>query len=162
MGDHTEVVQVDFDPAETRFEDLLNFFDRIHNPSRQKPKRQYWNAVFYHHDDQEELVRSHYQQHPDLDPQSIETSILPVRSFTQAEDYHQKYYIQQQGSLFQQLLEHFPDFQAFVDDPLVAQINAFLAGALSQQKLFTGDDPSPYISEELLRNRKILIDHVQQ
>ncbi|MBS1267722.1 MAG: Peptide methionine sulfoxide reductase MsrA [Nitrosopumilus sp.] len=96
---HAEAVQVEYDPDEISFEDLLDIFWKNHNPTtlnRQGPDVgiQYRSAIFYHDDIQKDIAEkskqfldsSHVFENP------IVTQIVPAPVFYDAEEYHQKYF----------------------------------------------------------------------
>lgn len=96
---HAEAVEVDFDPAQVSYDDLLQVFWAIHNPTtrnRQGPDigTQYRSAIFYHTPEQEAAARSSKEaldrsgrhRHP------VVTEIVPASAFYRAEEYHQQYY----------------------------------------------------------------------
>ena len=56
LGNHTETLQVDYDPTRTSFEALLEIFWNSHNPTRRPWSQQYKSALFYHNDEQKELA----------------------------------------------------------------------------------------------------------
>jgi len=95
---HAEAVEVDYDPAQVSYDDLLQVFWENHDPTqlnRQGPDfgTQYRSAIFYHSPEQEqaarkskeELEKSHRFSRP------IVTQIVPAVTFYEAEDYHQQY-----------------------------------------------------------------------
>jgi peptide-methionine (S)-S-oxide reductase len=95
---HAEVVEVDFDPAQITYNDLLDVFWSNHNPTtlnRQGPDvgTQYRSVIFYHSPEQkaaaeaskEKLAKSGKFKRP------IVTQIEPDRKFWHAEEYHQRY-----------------------------------------------------------------------
>ena len=95
---HAEVVEVEFDPAEAPYEQLLDVFWSNHDPTtrnRQGPDfgSQYRSVVFYHSPEQKiaaeaklaELDKSGRFRRP------IVTQIEPAPTFYRAEDYHQQY-----------------------------------------------------------------------
>ena len=96
---HAEAVEVEYDPDEISFEDLLNVFWTNHNPTtlnRQGPDVgiQYRSAIFYHDEIQKEIAEKSKQE---LDKSgkfdnSIVTEIVPAPIFYKAEEYHQKYF----------------------------------------------------------------------
>ena len=96
---HAEAVEVEYDPDEISFEDLLNIFWTNHNPTtlnRQGPDVgiQYRSAIFYHDEIQKEIAEKSKQE---LDKSgkfdnSIVTEIVPAPIFYKAEEYHQKYF----------------------------------------------------------------------
>jgi peptide-methionine (S)-S-oxide reductase len=95
---HAEVVELDFDPAEVSYEQLLDVFWKIHDPTtlnRQGPDRgsQYRSAIFYH-DDAQRAAAEASKQAADTSgrfPRPIVTLIVPAATFYRAEDYHQQY-----------------------------------------------------------------------
>lgn len=95
---HAEVVQLDYDPAQVSFEDLLAVFWGNHNPTtlnRQGPDSgtQYRSAIFFHSPEQEAaaIASKAQQQSSGRFRTSIVTEISPTSSFYMAEDYHQQY-----------------------------------------------------------------------
>ncbi len=95
---HAEVVQVDFDPARTSFEQLLAVFWNSHDPTqlnRQGPDygKQYRSVIFYHDEAQEktaEASKSALEQSGKF-RRPIVTQIEPAKPFYRAEEYHQQY-----------------------------------------------------------------------
>jgi peptide-methionine (S)-S-oxide reductase len=96
---HAEAVQVEYDPDEISFEELLDVFWSNHNPTtlnRQGPDVgiQYRSAIFYHDEKQKEIAEKSKQELEKSakfsDP--IVTEIVPAPAFYKAEEYHQKYF----------------------------------------------------------------------
>lgn len=96
---HAEAVQVTFDPAQIRYEDLLEVFFAIHNPTtrdRQGPDvgSQYRSAIYYHNPEQKKAVEEYIReleagtQYED----PIVTEVEPLETFYPAEESHQDYY----------------------------------------------------------------------
>lgn len=95
---HAEVVQVDFDPAEVSYEELLETFWSSHDPTqlnRQGPDvgRQYRSVVFFHSPEQEAAARASKdrQEANGRFERAIVTEIVPAGEFWRAEEYHQQY-----------------------------------------------------------------------
>ncbi len=94
---HAEVVQVEFDPEQVTYEDLLNVFWRTHNPTT--PNRQgldvgsqYRSVIFYHSEQQKRLAEQSKQDLENKSQLHIVTQIVPATTFYRAEEYHQKYH----------------------------------------------------------------------
>jgi peptide-methionine (S)-S-oxide reductase len=95
---HAEVVQVEFDPSEISYDELLAVFWANHDPTtlnRQGPDigEQYRSVVFYDDDEQREAAE---RIKAELDASGrfrrpIVTVIEPAQTFYRAEDYHQRY-----------------------------------------------------------------------
>lgn len=101
---HAEVVQVTFDPAKVSYEQLLDVFWKIHDPTqvnRQGPDfgTQYRTAIFFHSPEQEAAAkksRAALEASGKL-RRTIATEITPASTFYRAEEYHQKY-LQKRGA----------------------------------------------------------------
>src|SRR5438552_2868050 len=92
---HAEVVQVEFDPAEVAYDQLLNVFWENHDPTtlnRQGPDygAQYRSAVFYHTPEQQAQAQASKEklQASGRFKRPIVTEITPATTFWIAEDYH--------------------------------------------------------------------------
>ena len=95
---HAEVVQVTFDPLKVTYEQLLDIFWKIHDPTqvnRQGPDfgTQYRTAIFYHSPEQEAAARKSKQalEASGTLRRPIATEITPAGPFWRAEEYHQRY-----------------------------------------------------------------------
>jgi len=96
---HAEAVQVEYDPDEISFEELLDVFWKNHNPTtlnRQGPDIgiQYRSAIFYHDDDQKETAEKSRESltSSNVFDNPIVTQIIPAPTFYAAEEYHQQYF----------------------------------------------------------------------
>ncbi len=96
---HAEVVELDFDPERVSFEQLLDAFFKLHDPTtlnRQGPDwgTQYRSAVFFHPPEQEAQARAKIEQltaEGRFKPKRIVTKVEPAQTFWRAEEYHQRY-----------------------------------------------------------------------
>ena len=96
---HREVVKVIYNPQVISYQELLDIFWRLHNPSDAGGSFvdrgfQYTSAIFYKDDEQQGLAEGSKQalevSEKFSDP--IATEILPTTEFYEAEEYHQDYY----------------------------------------------------------------------
>ena len=95
---HAEVVEVEYDPTQVSYEDLLNVFWENHDPTqvnRQGPDvgTQYRTVVFYHNDEQKRVAEESKRARTESGRyrRPIATQIEPAQTFWRAEDYHQQY-----------------------------------------------------------------------
>ncbi len=95
---HAEVVQVEFDPAQVTYEELLNVFWENHDPTtlnRQGPDvgTQYRSAIFFHTPEQAEIAKASKEAitHSGRFKRPVVTEIVAAPEFWRAEDYHQQY-----------------------------------------------------------------------
>ncbi len=96
---HAEVVELDFDPEHISYEQLLEAFFALHDPTtrnRQGPDwgTQYRSVIFYHSPEQEQQARTKIEQltaEGVFKPKRIVTEVEQAQTFWRAEDYHQRY-----------------------------------------------------------------------
>jgi len=95
---HAEVVRIDFDPATISYQQLVEMFFKLHNPTqvnRQGPDygTQYRSVIFYYTPEQQkvaEAVKEHVAASGKY-KNPIATEIVKAGEFWRAEDYHQRY-----------------------------------------------------------------------
>ena len=96
---HAEVAQIEFDPAQVTYEQILNVFWQAHDPTTLNRQGndtgpQYRSVIFYHSDKQKQVAEkskngadeSNYWSDP------IVTQITLLDNYSDAEDYHHNYY----------------------------------------------------------------------
>jgi peptide-methionine (S)-S-oxide reductase len=127
LGDHTETTQVEFDPTQTSYEQLLALFAQTHDMGRGAYSRQYMSVLFPHGEKQERAAREFIAARKSAG-EAVATAVLPCEptALTVAEGYHQKY-----------TLRRFPDVlralklgsdTAVIDSPVAARLNGYLDG----------------------------------
>jgi peptide-methionine (S)-S-oxide reductase len=97
-GSHAEAIEILFDPAQTSYRRLLEFFFQIHDPTtvdRQGNDRgaSYRSAIYFTSDDQEAIARDTIAdvEASGLWPGKVVTQVEPAGDFWQAEPEHQDY-----------------------------------------------------------------------
>ena len=122
MGDHTECLEIDYDSKVVGLEELLQVYLRLPHVHSRTHSRQYRNVIFYRHQDEKDLARALMARE-----QAKYVDLEPFHNFTAAEDYHQKYYLQD-CEVMEDYASWFPDFNDFNDSTAVARANAYVAG----------------------------------
>ncbi|MEM3383778.1 MAG: peptide-methionine (S)-S-oxide reductase MsrA [Nitrososphaerales archaeon] len=94
---HAEVVQIIFDPKVISYEEILNVFWNIHDPTSlngQGPDKgtQYRSIILYHNEEQKRIAEKSKTEVSKKFDKPIVTEIKPLTKFYKAEDYHQDYY----------------------------------------------------------------------
>lgn len=92
MGDHSESIQIEFDPDVISYEILLAEFWSQHRPTRPARSRQYASAIFYADEDQRQAAEASKRLMEERLGVTLYTDIVPLGEFYPAEEYHQKYY----------------------------------------------------------------------
>ena len=103
---HAEVVEVTFDPSRVTYDQLLQVFWDCHDPTqlnRQGPDvgTNYRSVIFYHTPKQEAVARASLarEQASGRHSRQIVTEITPAATFWRAEEYHQHYLANREGTL---------------------------------------------------------------
>jgi len=152
LGDHTEVVQVEYDPGALTYEDLLDVVWESHNWATNARKRQYRGVVLTHDGDQHRAVDSAVEALAAETGRSVETDVEPLDTFHLAEQYHQKYELRSTPIVGDELLESCGD--AFIDSTAATRLNGFVAGhgtAELRRDLLAALDLSPMALDEVHR-----------
>jgi len=135
IGDHTEVLQVEYDPQQTSFENLLELFWNNHDPTKLKisksdgtptPHTQYLSTLFYHDGDQKRLAEESLQRALRQLGPAVYTELKPFTKFYLAEDYHQKYLLQKHGALLSQL--DISPGDELIASHMACRLNGYLGG----------------------------------
>ena len=129
MGDHSEAIQIDFDPTVTSYGALLADFFDWHNACSAPYGRQYRSAIFPHDRAQRDRAEASAKEHGRERGRPVATAIEDFGAFTLAEDYHQKYRLRSVRGLIAELEERYPTRELFLASPTVTRANAFVAGS---------------------------------
>jgi len=94
---HAEVAQITFDPSIVSFQEILEVFFTVHDPTTLNRQgndtgTQYRSAIFYHSSEQKAIAEAAKKAASELWDGPIVTEIAPFGKFYKAEDYHQNYY----------------------------------------------------------------------
>jgi peptide-methionine (S)-S-oxide reductase len=95
VGDHSEAVQVDYDPRVVSFDDLVDRAIAEHDPRTQPPKKQYQTVLFYDSTGERNAIEKRLA---DLSFDA-ETRVEPLEEFTGAETYHQKFNLRSERAI---------------------------------------------------------------
>ncbi|MEF8813825.1 MAG: peptide-methionine (S)-S-oxide reductase [Halovenus sp.] len=127
LGDHTEVVRLEYDPTTTRYRDILEMAFAEHSPERQARNRQYHNVVLVESDKQAETLDA-FLDSRGLDADSIETRLERLDEFYLAEPYHQKYNLKSTQWMMTAFDEAGYDATEIRRSPAGAKLNAHVSG----------------------------------
>lgn len=90
LGDHTESLMVNYDPELTSLDKLLTKFWTGHDPSS-KSGKQYKSALWYRNDEEKAIMEKSMEEQQEKRARKFTTTILPLKKFYRAEEYHQNY-----------------------------------------------------------------------
>ena len=102
---HAEVVEIVYDPSIVSYEELLNIFWNLHDPTSLNRQgwdigTQYRSVIFYHNEEQKKKALLAKQRLAKVGTykKPIVTLIKPLSDFFIAEEYHQRYIEKNQKS----------------------------------------------------------------
>jgi len=160
MGDHTEAISIDFDPKVISYDELLGYFWNGHRCQSVGRSRQYMNAVFFHNEKQKTVAEESLRKQAErlgISSYEIETKLLPVKSFTYAEGYHQKYSLDRDLREF--LEQTYPETKAFADSAVGARLISFLGSGVEKDwDLFLEELPSYGLPEKLETRLRVMAE----
>ena len=91
---HAEAVRVEFDPGRISYQELLERFWSLHDPTRPRlgKRARYRSAIFVHSREQEEAALASLAERAALSAQPVLTQIVRAPQFYRAEERHQRYF----------------------------------------------------------------------
>lgn len=134
MGDHSETLQLDFDPTVVSYERLLQVFVSAHSPFSARG-RQYRSAVLFHSEAQREAADKALAELQTKSGRQVATAVEPCGHFWPAEAYHQKFLLRNNSVVMSSFADMSLD--EFVHSPAASRVNAFLGSTnpMSYEKL---------------------------
>ena len=128
LGDHSESIQIDYDPTVISYKDLLKRFWEAHDPSTGSWSTQYKAAIFYHNDEQKKLALETRDEIEATQHIKVKTEILPLSRFYVAEAYHQKYGLRSHSEFMREFRNIYPSDEALMNSTAAARVNGYLSG----------------------------------
>ena len=135
LGDHSESIQIDYDPTKLTYDQILDRIWVSHNPCATAWSRQYMSAIFHDGDAQKKAILASKARMEEKLGKPIKTAILPLTTFWLAEDYHQKYELRCTADLLKEFKAIFPSEKDFVNSTAAARVNSYISGQGTAQQL---------------------------
>ena len=128
LGDHTETLQVDYDPSKISYAQLLELFWEEHDPTSRSWSPQYKAVVFAHDEEQKRLAEESRARIAKKLGKAVHTEVLPYGRFYAAEDYHQKYYLRGHRQILRQFQQYYPQAADLMNSTAAARVNGYIGG----------------------------------
>jgi peptide-methionine (S)-S-oxide reductase len=128
LGDHSETIEIEYDPTRITYGELLDVFWASHDPASSSWSRQYASFIFYHDEGQKRVAEKSKAKIASRLGAPVVTEIVPYNGFTLAEDYHQKYVLQSYSRFKEELQRAYPLMSDFINSTAVARLNGYLGG----------------------------------
>lgn len=128
LGDHTETLQMDYDPLRISYSQLLDVFWESHDATSRPWSRQYTSLIFYHTPEQHAEAQASKERVEATLKRKTFTEIVPAAEFYLAEGYHQKYWLRQVPELMKEFRVMYRSETEFVNSTAAARVNGYVAG----------------------------------
>lgn len=137
MGDHSESVELYFDPGLISYEELLRIFWRHHTPEviNDYKGRQYRSLLLYSGENQRKAALDVSQELASASGRAPATELLPFEAFYPAEDRHQKYYLKRFPDAMGKLEQHFASLEHLQRSTLAARLNGLAKGFTNRERI---------------------------
>ncbi|MBT9158093.1 MAG: Peptide methionine sulfoxide reductase MsrA [Firmicutes bacterium] len=134
LGDHVEVVQIDYNPLAVSLTQLIDTFWRSHRPRLRVHSRQYSSLVLCENKEDLDLaILSKAEYECRLGAVQTETSL--IEHFYLAEGYHQKYYLRRLPKIFQEVEAKYKTLPQLLRSTAVSRLNGYVGGFGTPAKL---------------------------
>ena len=128
IGDHSETIQIDYDPSKITFDDLLDVYWDSHSPYSPSFSIQYASKIMYHNDQQREAAEESIRRREAEIGRKIHTQVVAFERFYLAEEYHQKHNLRDEDGLMAELRAIYPRATDFLNSTAVARVNGYVGG----------------------------------
>ncbi len=132
LGEHAEVLQVEFDPTQLSFEALLTMFWASHNPARDGRRSQYRSILICEDERQFALADESRSTVERTLGRKVLTEVVAGKVFYPAEGYHQKWKLRRRAALYEELARSFDSEESLVRSFAATKLNAIAGGHVSQ------------------------------
>jgi peptide-methionine (S)-S-oxide reductase len=106
----------------------LNVFWESQDLTMPPGMRQYMSLVIYHNEEQRKLAMADKQRLEKELGEQVQVGIIPLTAFYPAEDYHQKWDLQNKREITAELRAIYPRTEDFVNSTTATRINGYLGG----------------------------------
>lgn len=99
IGDHSEVILIDYDPRLISYRQLLESFIQKRDPGFPSYKTQYDSLILYENDEEKKIAQDFFQEQAQKNNREINIRIEKRNLYFKAEEQHQKYYQKRYDSI---------------------------------------------------------------
>ncbi len=128
IGDHTECLQVDFDPARITYDELLDEFWASHSPTSPAYSTQYKAMALAADEAQLQAALVSRDSIATRLSRPILTEVRFLDRFYVAEEYHNKYALKRDRPLLREMEAYYPDPAALRESTAAARLNGYVYG----------------------------------
>lgn len=139
LGDHTEVVKIDYNPDIISYEGLLEMFWSLGDHLEKVPT-QYLSLILYKNEKQKSLAIQSKKNYEDSKKSEVFTKIKPSSKYYLGESYHQKYYLQNVREIKNDLKIFYTSIYEMNKSTAATRINGYIHGDGTRKSLLRDID----------------------
>jgi peptide-methionine (S)-S-oxide reductase len=128
IKDYTESFEFDYDGDLIDYESIINTFWYSHTPENRSGKTQYKSIIFYRNEDERKIAVESKKEFERISGRSFSTEIRAISKFYLAENYHQKFFLQNVEPLRQDFISIYPNFMDFINSTAAMRVNSYCKG----------------------------------
>lgn len=128
LGDHTEAIEVDFDPNIITYSEILDWYFSNPNTCRVSYSTQYDSIIFYRDENQKSIAVSKKEEYSEKYSIKLPVRVKAYEKFYLAENYHQKYYLQLVKDVFNEYKSIYPNLIDFTNSTATMMVNSYIKG----------------------------------
>ncbi len=149
-GDHTEMVEIEFDPEIISLESILNVFWSSHNPVNINNYRDrlYQSLILFRDPAQQHVIQEVMKSREEQGNGRPDTEVAPYAGFYPAEDRNQKFYLRRFPDAMDKLKALFATENELMGSTLAARLNGLAKGHTNLEKIIDEIRTWPISSEE--------------
>lgn len=158
MGDHSESVELEYNPEILSYEQILRVFWDHHNPLNINgyKGRQYQSMLLYRSSGQKEAIDRVLEERRESGRGEPATEVHPLTTFHPAEEKHQKYYLKRHPDAVAKLLTLYPSRADMDESMLAARLNGLAKGFINRSRLLEEVEEWPLPQVEQTRIAAVL------
>lgn len=128
IGNHTETVEIIFDPAILSFEELMQIFWQSHDAAKDRfyKERQYISLAIFEKEKHMKAAEKIKQAEEERCGKELYTEFQLKSLFYPAETHHQKYFLRRFKKALETVQTLFPDEETFNCSTIAARLNGFV------------------------------------
>ncbi|KIL37634.1 peptide methionine sulfoxide reductase [Cohnella kolymensis] len=159
MGDHSETVEIDYDPSMISLKEILNVFWSNHNPININgyKGKQYMSLILYRDKNQNEPIQQ-VKQRQEQEKGKLETRVEPYSGFYLAEDRHQKHYLKRYPNAIEKISTLYPSEEGLTNSTLASRLNGLAKGYTNLEQIKNEINQWP----TSLHNREMMVNLIKQ
>jgi peptide-methionine (S)-S-oxide reductase len=126
MGDHIQAVSVEYDPLTVSYGQLLEIFLLWQKPSREGTPCRRASHIFVKNEFEKRLAQAALERYELCSGNSCETLVSMCKSFHEAEDWYQKYFLRRFPVLMREIKNFYPQERDLIRSTLATRLNGIL------------------------------------